>query len=232
MLTGKTIIVTGASGNLGQAVSRKFLKEGYHVIGTSLSNDPVKLEIGHTKYENKVVDLMDESASEIFMEWVNEKYERIDAVVLTVGGFMMGSVAETKSSDIYRQYKLNFETAYHIARPALARMIKQGSGRIILVGSKPGLDAVHGHGMVAYGLTKSLIFRLAAIINEESKGKDIIASVLVPGTIDTPQNRLSMPDTDHSKWVKPEAIADTIFFYCSEAAAAIREPVIKLYNKS
>jgi len=59
-----------------------------------------------------------------------------------------------------------------------------------------------------------------------------VVSVLVPSTIDTPQNRKSMPDADFNSWVKAESIADTINFYCTEEAAALREPVIKLYNNS
>ena len=62
-------------------------------------------------------------------------------------------------------------------------------------------------GMTAYGLSKSLLFRLAELLNEESDGLDIITQVIVPSTIDTPQNRKAMPDADYSKWVKAETIA-------------------------
>ena len=86
--------------------------------------------------------------------------------------------------------------------------------------------------MVAYGLAKSLIFRLAELMNAEAKGTNVVTSVIVPSTIDTPQNRKSMPDADPTKWVKPEAIADVIYFYCTDAAAVLREPVIKVYNNS
>jgi NAD(P)-dependent dehydrogenase (short-subunit alcohol dehydrogenase family) len=111
-------------------------------------------------------------------------------------------------------------------------MLKQNNGRIFIIGSRPGLNAMHGKGMVAYGLAKSLIFRLAEMMNDEAKGTNVVTSVVVPSTIDTPQNRKAMPDADPSKWVKPEAIADAIWFYCTDAASVIREPVIKVYNNS
>ena len=101
-----------------------------------------------------------------------------------------------------------------------------------MIGSRPGMNAIDGKGMIAYGLAKSLLFRLAALMNEESKAKNVLASVIVPGTIDTPPNRKSMPDADFDAWVKPEAIADVIYFYCTEEAAVLREPVIKLCNNS
>ncbi len=228
----KTAIVTGASGNMGQAVIKKLLSEGFHVTGTVIPNDPVKLDIHHQHFETATADLMNETSAMDFVNAVAEKQGSIDAVVLTVGGFAMGSVTETKAADILKQYKLNFETAYHVARPVLIRMMKQGSGRIFLVGSKPGSDMHKSKGMVAYGLAKSLIFRLAELINDEAKGKNIVCSVVVPSTIDTPQNRASMPDSDPANWVKPESIADIISFYCSPAAAILREPVIKVYNNA
>lgn len=229
---GNIAIVTGASGNMGQAVIKKFIDEGYKVIGTIIPNDPIPIDFPADKLEKVVVDLMNEDDSEKFVANVVSKYGSVDAAVLTVGGFAMGSIAETKTSDIAKQYKLNFETAYNAARPIFVQMLKQNSGRIFIIGSRPGLEAKSGKGMVAYGLAKSLIFRLAQLMNDEAKGKNVVTSVVVPSTIDTPQNRKAMPDADPSKWVKPEAIADAIYFYCTDAAAALREPIIKVYNNS
>ncbi len=75
------------------------------------------------------------------MEAIIEKHQQIDVAVLTVGGFEMNKIADTKTSDIYKQYQVNFETAYNIARPVFIQMMKENSGRIFLIGSKPGLDA-------------------------------------------------------------------------------------------
>ena len=228
----KTAIITGASGNMGQAVVKKFIDEGYNVIGTIIPNDPVPMDFPADKLEKVVVDLMNEDDSAKFIDNVISKYGAVDAAVLTVGGFAMGAIAETKTSDIAGQYKLNFETAYNVARPVFVQMMKKGTGRIFIIGSRPGLNAKNGKGMVAYGLAKSLIFRLAELMNDEAKGTNVVTAVIVPSTIDTPQNRKTMPDADPAKWVKPEAIADVIHFYCTVAAAVLREPIIKLYNNS
>ena len=175
---------------------------------------------------------MNEEDSDKFIKMVIAKYGSIDAAVLTVGGFAMGKIADTKTADIYKQYKLNFETAYNVARPAFVQMMQQGSGRIFIIGSRPGLSAKEGKGMVAYGLGKSLIFRLAELMNDEAKGNNVVTSVVVPSTIDTPQNRKAMPDAKFDNWVQPEAIADVIYFYCTSEAAVLREPVIKVYNNA
>ena len=233
----KTAIVTGASGNMGQAVVKKFIAEGYKVIGTIIPNDPVDMDpiaigLPAESFEKVVVDLMNEEDSEKFITSIISKYRSVDAAVLTVGGFAVGTIAETKTIDITKQYKLNFETAYNAARPIFIQMLKQTRGRIFIIGSRPGLDARHSRGMVAYGLGQSLIFRLAELMNDEAKGTDVITSVVIPSTIDTPQNRKAMPDADPAKWVKPEAIADIIHFYCTDTASVLREPLIKVYNNS
>ncbi|MEO5564990.1 MAG: SDR family NAD(P)-dependent oxidoreductase [Chitinophagaceae bacterium] len=226
----KTAIVTGASGNLGQAVVSKFLKEGYNVIGSVTGKNSIK--INDPKFEEVVVNLMDEEASREFVEKMIARYKTIDVAVLTVGGFAAGKIAETTTADIMKQYKLNFETAYNVARPVFSQMMKQSNGRIFIVGSRPGLDAKNGKGMVAYGLAKSLIFRLADLMNDEAKGHNVVTNVVVPGTIDTPQNRKSMPDAKFDTWVKPEAIADVIYFHCTDEASILRETTIKVYGNA
>jgi NAD(P)-dependent dehydrogenase (short-subunit alcohol dehydrogenase family) len=228
----KVSVITGASGNLGQAVVKKFITEGYKVIGTVIPNDPLPMNFPSDNFEKVVVDLMNEEDSEKFIRSVIDKYKRIDAAVLTVGGFAMGKIAETSAADIMKQYKLNFETAYHIARPAFVQMMKQNSGRIFFIGSRPGLQAWHSIGMTAYGLAKSLVVRLAELMNLEAKGYNVVASVVVPSTIDTPQNRTAMPDADFGNWVKAEDIANAIYYHCTDEAHALRETVIKVYNNS
>ena len=228
----KTIIVTGSSGNMGKAVVKKFINEGYKVVGTIISNDTMPMDFSKDNFEKAKVDVMNEESSQKFVDDVVLKYETVDVAVLTVGGFAIGNIAETKTSDIFKQYQLNFETAYNIARPVFIQMMKQNSGRIFLIGARPGLNAANGKGMIAYSLSKSLIFHLAELMNKESKDKNVVTNVIVPGTIDTPQNRKSMPDADFTSWVQPSQIADVIYYYSGSEASIISEPVIKLYNNS
>lgn len=227
----KTAIVTGASGNLGQEVVKKFIAGGYKVVGTAHS-DTDAINFPANQFERVVVDLMNEDDAQRAVSDVVSKYGTVDAAILTVGGFAMGHIADTKISDIMKQYKLNFETAYNIARPVFTQMIKQNGGRIFLIGSRPGLDAKNGKGMVAYGLAKSLIFRLAELMNDEGKSHNVVTSVIIPSTIDTPQNRNAMPDANFNNWVKAEEIADVIYYYCSDEAISLREPIIKVYGNS
>lgn len=205
---------------------------GYRVIGTVLANEDVSFMQSSGRFEKANVNLLQEEEAGDFVRNTILKYNTVDTAVLTVGGFAMGNIADTSSADILKQYQLNFETAYHIARPVFQQMIEQNHGRIFIIGSRPGLTAWHGKGMVAYGLAKSLIVRLAELMNEEAKGKNVVTSVVVPSTIDTPQNRKAMPDAHFSDWVKPEVIANVIYYHSTDEATALRETLIKVYNNA
>lgn len=225
----RNILITGASGNLGGAVVKKFLAENFKVIGTVIPHDRVLIDIDDENFEKIEVDLFNEENSAEFVKNLFEKYGQLDAAVLTVGGFTMGTIAKTKTADISDQIKLNFEAAYNVARPVFIKMLENKKGLIFLVGSKPGLDPVNGKGMVAYALSKSLLFRLAALMNDEAKGTVVHTSIIVPSIIDTPQNRKAMPEADFSSWVKPSAIAGKIYFNCTNPSSTQQETIIKMY---
>jgi NAD(P)-dependent dehydrogenase (short-subunit alcohol dehydrogenase family) len=228
----RTIFISGATGNLGRAVVKRFLDAGDKVYGTLLPGEALPEGQFNEQFVPVTVDLNNEAASEMAINNIISKQGSIDVAVLTAGGFTMGDIAGTSYENILDQFKLNVETAYHAARPIFQQMLKKGSGRIFMVGSRPGLDMRNSKGMVAYGLTKSLIFRLAELMNQEAKGLDVVTTVIVPSTIDTPQNRKSTPDADFTKWVKAEAIAELVFYHSSENASALRETVLKIYGGS
>lgn len=227
----RTVIVTGATGNLGQAVIRKFLAEGSAVIGTVTKKKPTEFD-GQPGFEACAVDLTKEDEVASAIEAILQKHQTIDVAVLTAGGFAMGKIGDSDINAIRQQYQLNFETTYIIGRFIFQQMMKQKSGRIFLTGSRPGSDMRSGKGMTGYALSKSLLFRLAELMNEEAKGTNVVTSVIVPSTIDTPQNRSAMPDADFSKWVTPESIADIVYAHCSPSFDVLREPLIKVYNKA
>src|SRR5439155_6301298 len=115
---------------------------------------------------------------------VISKYKIIDAAMMLVGGFAMGDIAATSGEDLKKQFTLNFETAYFTARPLFTHMMENNFGKLIFVGARPALDATAGKSMIAYSLSKSLVIKLAEILNAAAKGKNVTATVFVPSTID------------------------------------------------
>jgi NAD(P)-dependent dehydrogenase (short-subunit alcohol dehydrogenase family) len=228
----KTVIITGANGNLGTAVTQKFLDKNYRVLAT-VSNEKAKSDfLPHPNLDIIAVDLTNEKETHDFVQDSIQKYGTIDSALLLVGGFAMGGLAETGGEDLRKQISLNFETAYFVTRPLFEHLTKNNRGRIIFIGARPALNPGQGKGLIAYSLSKSLLFKLAEFLNEESKGTNVSVSVVVPSTLDTPLNRKSMPDVNPGNWVKPSEVADTLEFLVSDNSNALRETVLKIYNNA
>jgi NAD(P)-dependent dehydrogenase (short-subunit alcohol dehydrogenase family) len=109
---------------------------------------------------------------------------------------------------------------------------REEGGQIIFTGSRPALHPGSAVDTLSYALSKSLVFKLAEIINEQGKKSGVTASVVVPGIIDTPQNREAMPDADFTGWVSASDIADHIFHLSTPAGTKLRESIIKVYGRS
>ncbi|MES2373288.1 MAG: SDR family NAD(P)-dependent oxidoreductase [Bacteroidota bacterium] len=228
----KTVLITGANGNLGSAVTQEFLGKGYQVIATVMAENMLADLGTHERLDIRVVNLGNALETNELVRSVIDKYKTIDAALMLVGGFAMGTISATSVNDIDKQIELNFKTAYHVTQPLLQHMMATGNGRLVFIGARPALEASQGKNLVAYGLSKSLLFKLAEYINEECKGKNVTATVVAPSTLDTPLNRKNMPDTDPAVWVKPSALAEILEFVVSDKNLPIRESVIKVYNNA
>ena len=228
----KTVIITGAAGNLGKACVERFLADGYKVIATVTPGKNLGYEV-EGDVETYDADLSDEKAVDEVISQIVAKHKTIDAALLLVGGYASGGINETDGSTLKKMFSLNFDTTYFVARPLFQQMLKQGSGgRIVLVGARPALRPKDGNKSFAYALSKSLIFKLAEFLNAAGSEKNVTACVVVPSTIDTHPNRQAMPNADFSAWVKAEDIAAAMAHLCSSESSGWRETVVKIYNRA
>ncbi len=233
-MSKKTVIITGGAGNLGRAVVKKFLELDYHValtlepglqVDEAFRNQSPHLD----GYE---LDVTDEETSTNFVKQCAQKYGRLDAAIMLVGGFALGTIASLTQASFEKMLRLNFYSALSIAKPAFEVMKAQKGGRLIFIGARAGLDLKNGGYAVEYGLSKSLLFRLSELFNAEGNADGVVASVVVPSVIDTPANRASMPNANFDDWVKPEVIAESIAFLCSDAGGALRDTILKVYHRA
>lgn len=226
----KTVLVTGASGNLGTSLVEELHKDGYHIIATLGSEKNLDIFKHLPNVDSHVVDLLDADTVSDFLSKIGEK--PIHAAALLVGGFTVGSLQETDVATLDKMYRLNFITAFNVVKPLLAQFDAKGGGQFVFIGARPALVPEAGQHLVAYALSKSLIFELANLINAHGNDNHISATVIVPSTIDTPTNRDAMPEADPTKWITPEDISRTIAFVLSDTGRRISEPILKLYNQS
>jgi NAD(P)-dependent dehydrogenase (short-subunit alcohol dehydrogenase family) len=108
-------------------------------------------------------------------------------------------------------------------------MLDQKDGRIIHVAARSALEGTPRQ--LVHSVAKSAVIRLTETLSAELKRSGINVNCVLPGTIDTPQNRASMPNAKFDRWVKPDAIADVFLFLASDAARAITGAAIPVYGK-
>lgn len=225
------VIITGATGNLGTAVMNRFLNDGHHVSAIVSPGKGATLD-SHERLDVWEADLANELHTNDVVTKIIERHSTVDAALLIAGGYSGGSLSGTNDEKIDKMITLNFKTAYHVARPVFQHMKTNSSGRIILVGARSAISSPEGKQSVAYALSKSLLFNLADILNAEGAPTEVVTSVIVPSTLDTPQNRSAMPNADFNKWVSVEDVAAGIAFLCSAEALPLRNPVFKMYGAS
>jgi NAD(P)-dependent dehydrogenase (short-subunit alcohol dehydrogenase family) len=109
-------------------------------------------------------------------------------------------------------------------------MLRQGGGRIINVSARAALEGKARMG--PYCASKAAVLTLTESLAAEHRLDGINVNCILPGTIDTPQNRAAMPDADFSRWVPPPALADVVVFLASEASRAVTGAAIPVYGKS
>lgn len=225
-----TIIITGANGGLGTAVTEKFLSAGYRVIGASHSERKSEYAGSHPMYEHHVVNVAAEAEAQKFIDEVISRHKTVSGALLLVGGFQPGKIEKTTGADLKHMFAQNFESAFYIVKPILKHMMTEKYGRIVLIGAAAALESDKGYSSLAYSLSKSLLVKLSELINAGAKGTDVVCSVVAPSTIDTPANRQAMPGQDTSKWVSAQQLADILEFICSDKSAPLRQPLYKVYG--
>src|SRR5215469_9782124 len=221
----KVVLITGAKGGLGSLVTRRFLSAGAKVIGSSRSIS--QGDFPQPNFTPHPVDFTKPAAVREAVDSIVRLFGRLDVLVHVLGGFAGGpTVAETDDSMWEQMRDLNLTSVFYVLRAAIPHLRKSGSGRIVAIGS---LTAVEPHPRLgAYVTFKAALTTLVRTVALENKDAGLSANVVLPGTMDTPANRKSMPGADYSKWVQPENVADVVLWLADERAGHITGSTISI----
>jgi len=221
-LENKVIAITGGFGYLGSQVGRLATAEGAKVA--LIGRRPAKEgSDGDNVLTLSGVDLTDLNAANGAMAAIVNRFGKLDALVNAAGAFRFERLDIGDPAVWDQMYQQNLKTAVMSRKAALGHLSSPG-GRIVNVGSIASSKAAAGKG--AYAASKSGVARLTESLAEEVQARGITVNAVLPLTIDTPQNRMDMPQADFSKWTKPEAIAKVIFFLLSSESGAVTGALI------
>jgi NAD(P)-dependent dehydrogenase (short-subunit alcohol dehydrogenase family) len=226
-MKGKVALVTGANGGLGTYVTQALLDAGATVVG--LSRKIQESDFNSPLFTALSGEISAAAGAKSAVDTIVTRFGRLDVLVHTVGGFAGGkSIAETDDATFQRMFDINLTSAFYLLRAAIPVMRKTGNGRIVAIGSRAALEP--GPGVGAYSASKAALVSLIRTVALENKDAGITANVILPGTMDTPANRSSIPNADFSKWVRPGTVAGLIAWLAGDAGEDVNGAVIPIYG--
>jgi NAD(P)-dependent dehydrogenase (short-subunit alcohol dehydrogenase family) len=232
----RTVLITGGTGALGEAVTRRFLEKGHRVAVTWLKEDEahsLRDHLGDLRAGLTLVgaDVTAPDSVSAALGQIEAELGPVEVLAHLVGGYRGGEMVHNHSVQTWdSMMEINLRSAFICCRATLPAMRAGGWGRIVMVSSRAArsdrLD------QAAYAVAKSGVAVLAEAIAEENRGMDVTANVVAPSILDTPANRAAMPGQDHSAWVPPDEVAATIAFLASEAAGQLRGAWLPLFGSA
>ena len=225
-LAGKVVVVTGAFGQLGRAVTAEVLARGAQAalldVAAGVPPD------GAAAWQVDLTSLPDTAR---VLDAVAARFGRIDALVNVAGGFRWQTLEQSAElAEWNALYAMNLQTCVTACKAVLPHLQRAGAGRIVNIGANAAARAASGMG--AYAASKAGVARLTEALADELKLQDITVNAVLPSIIDTPQNRADMPKAQFDRWVKAQDIARVIAFLLSGEAAAITGALIPVTGKT
>lgn len=232
---GRVVMVTGAAGNLGIAVAAAFRRAGDRTVLLDRSlealrqhhpedgAEPAQLLIGD-------LDVTEPAAVGEAVARARQSLGDVEVLVNTVGAFRAGKALHEEDLATWDfLFRINVRTALVAARAVLPGMLERGRGAIVNIASRDALEAPAG--AAAYSASKAALVRMTESLAQEVKLHGVTANCVLPGTLDTPQNRASLPESAWATLIAPDAVAQVIAFLASPAGCAVNGAAIPVYGR-
>ncbi|HWF55213.1 MAG TPA: SDR family NAD(P)-dependent oxidoreductase [Solirubrobacteraceae bacterium] len=228
----RTAIITGGTGGLGSAVVARLRADGWRTVVPWVAEHELERVERGEGLQLVQADLFDPDAvAQVTALAAGDPTAPLHGVVNLVGGFAAGGrVDETPIDEFERQFRLNLRPTYLVTQAALPHLLDQKQGSIVCVGTRAALQPFSG--AAGYIASKAAVIAFAQAVAVEYKQDRIRCNAVLPSVIDTPGNRASMPNADHSKWVRPAEIAAVIAHLLSDDAVATSGAAIPVYGRA
>ena len=178
----KTILITGASAGFGRAIAERFLDDGWRVIACARRTGPLdELAAQHPGRVLAVtLDVTDRAAIERALQTLPDDFATLDALVNNAGLALGLAPAQTADADDWdRMIATNCAGLVHVTRAVLPRLVAQGRGTVINIGSVAGEFPYPGGNV--YGATKAFVHQFTQNLNADLVGTGVRATCIEPG---------------------------------------------------
>jgi NAD(P)-dependent dehydrogenase (short-subunit alcohol dehydrogenase family) len=219
-------VVAGGGGELGHATAVTLSAEGFSVVAIDRSAD--NLDTLPDDIRREVADVSDPEVATPLFDRIAKDAGPPDALVNTIGVFEAATVADTTPALLRSMIDVNLGTAFWLSRAVAPHMRRRGSGAIVHVSARPGVEPLPG--MAAYAASKAALVHLTRLLDRELRPSGVRVNSVVPELIDTAKTRETLPEPMRVRAVVPQAIADIIAFLVSDAAAPISGAIVPAYG--
>ena len=225
-MTAKVAIVDGAGGPLGRATAVTLAANGLTVVAV----DRNERGLGDLPDDirREVADATDPAVATRLIDRIAGEAGPPDVLVNTIGAFRPADALATTPEMLRLMIDVNLGPALWLSQAVAPHMRQQGSGAIVHVTARPGLEP--SGGMAAYSVSKAALVHLTRILDVELRPQGIRVNAVAPQLLDTPANRATFPAEAIAHAVAPEAIADVIAFLVSDAAAPVSGAILPAYG--
>jgi NAD(P)-dependent dehydrogenase (short-subunit alcohol dehydrogenase family) len=231
-VTAATVLVTGAGGGLGGAVTEAFLADGWRVVAASRSGRPQTSTTAGDRLQVAEADLAEPAdVAATVAAATQDAGAPLRALVNLIGGFSIGGrVHETPVEDLERQLALNLRPTWLVTRAVLPHLVAGGGGAVVCMSSRAAVAPFRGG--AGYAAAKAAVLAFAQAVAVEYRADGVRCNAVLPSVIDTPANRAAQPDADFSRWVPPQQVAAVIRFLCGEQSAPTSGAAIPVYGRA
>ncbi len=231
--SSQTVIVTGAAGALGSTTAELFFRAGANIALVDIDFS----KLSHPRWKNAKnvgmfkTDLTDVNSVSDSVANIVDRFNQIDCLANVAGGFKMGPmVHETSVADWEFMLNLNAKSVFLMCRAVIPHMLEKQKGKIVNVAARAAIEGKAK--MAPYCVSKAAVITLTQSLATEHKLNNINVNCILPGTVDTQQNRNDMPDANFSNWVPTTDLANQILHLCSEQAKGVTGAAVPVYGKS
>jgi NAD(P)-dependent dehydrogenase (short-subunit alcohol dehydrogenase family) len=231
-LAGRRIVVLGATGGLGRAVTQRLTESGASVLAAA-TKIPAQAD-GQDQVSYVAVDALDEGSVSAALAAAfapGGSAPPATGVINLIGGYTPPqALADLDIGVLRQQLELNLVTAAIITKHAMPLLAARGGGPLVHVSSRVAVQ--NGADSFAYSVSKLGVVRLVEAAAAEGRRDGVRVNCIMPSIIDTPANRAALPDAAHDRWPKPSELAAVLAFLVSDEAILISGAAVPVYGRA